>query len=250
MMRNWMGYLGAAVLCVATAIAGERRFVYTYEAEVLPKGVREIEIWSTYHYRSNLLRLANRIELEWGLGSNAQTAFYLNTVSSSGEQGGKTQLSISNAWVYQFLDVGQHGIASGLYGEWTLAANEVELELIWLGHTFVGNLLVGWNLLGKQAWEREEGQWEVKRTVAVTGGVSIPLSSAIAAGIEFVQQYNVAEEVVTGAPLFAGPVFSVRQSGWWATMTFLPQLVDVHRKALNLERFDRWQWRLLVSWIF
>ena len=134
------------------ATAGERKFTYTYEAEVLPRGVRELEIWSTYHYRSpsEVIQLANRIELEWGLGGNLQTAFYvnINTVAGGGERG--TQIGISNEWIYQLLDPAQTGIGLAVYGEWGLAADERKLEFKLIGQTFVNEVIIAANLIGER----------------------------------------------------------------------------------------------------
>ncbi len=229
--------------------AGERKFTYTYEAEVLPKGMREIEIWSTYHYRSASNRFANRIEFEWGLGSGLQTAFYLNTESTTAPAGSRTVLSVSNAWFYQLTAAEEQGISLALYGEWTVGAGEVAAEMKLLGHTFVGNALIAWNLTGEREWEQEQQEWEASNKVAFTGGLSLPLLPTVSGGIEWVVTHTFSASNTTATPLFLGPVLSFRQSRWWATMTFLPQIVDIERGGQNFQAADRWQWRLLLSWI-
>ncbi|HZK68134.1 MAG TPA: hypothetical protein VFC36_00905, partial [Paludibacter sp.] len=60
--------------------AQDRLFTYTYQSNVLNKGQKEIEVWTTMHNeREKYYRaLDHSLEFELGLGSKLQTSFYLN----------------------------------------------------------------------------------------------------------------------------------------------------------------------------
>src|SRR5262245_49356872 len=72
--------LGVSAAVPATARANERHFTYTYESAVLPKGAKEMEVWSTFRTgRNNFYsRMDHRLEYEVGLTDRLQTSFYLN----------------------------------------------------------------------------------------------------------------------------------------------------------------------------
>src|SRR2546423_8712600 len=88
--RRWCGALTtAAVLLTASAARGdERLFGYIQEAEVLPKGGREIEQWLT-HRRGRtdgvLAAWDLRGELEYGITDRATVAGYLNFTRTPSE---------------------------------------------------------------------------------------------------------------------------------------------------------------------
>src|SRR5689334_11389015 len=60
--------------------ANERHFTYTHESAVLPPGVREFELWSTYRTGRNeyYTEFDHRAEFEFGLTKQLMTSFYLN----------------------------------------------------------------------------------------------------------------------------------------------------------------------------
>src|SRR5215471_12912908 len=79
-------------LCVGVGRADERRFTYTYEPELLPKGAMEFEQWITLRTQRtsgadvkqgnyNLWEL--REELEFGVTDNYSVSLYLNTAGES-----------------------------------------------------------------------------------------------------------------------------------------------------------------------
>src|SRR6185436_14583558 len=82
----------AAGLCLTLARADDRRFTYTYEPELLPKGAMEFEQWITLRTQRtsggdvkqgnyNLWEL--REELEFGVTDNYSVSLYLNTAAES-----------------------------------------------------------------------------------------------------------------------------------------------------------------------
>jgi len=123
--------------------AQDRVFARTYQSNVIPKGSFDIEYFSLLSSGKKAdqspyilgRKLYNRIELEYGLGKNIQTAFYFNTSEfkftprDSGSQsvsGFKT--SISNEWKWKLSDPVAHSFGSALYWELTAATDEIEFE--------------------------------------------------------------------------------------------------------------------------
>src|SRR5690348_11148198 len=94
-----------AIFIVSDSLANRRRFTYTYESVVLPKGALELEIWNTLRTDKNKFfrGIDHRMELELGLGGSFQTSLYLNLSSKSafdptaGIVTG-SEFSISNEW--------------------------------------------------------------------------------------------------------------------------------------------------------
>src|SRR5215831_8482959 len=77
-------------LCLAELRADERRFTYTYEPEVLPKGGVEFEQWLTWRtqrtsggevQQGNYNLWEIREELEFGITDNYSLSMYLNAAS-------------------------------------------------------------------------------------------------------------------------------------------------------------------------
>jgi hypothetical protein len=65
--------------------AQDRNFVRTYQSTVLPKGAIDLEFWHTSrfgHTGQFYNAQDQRMELEFGLGKNWQTAFYFNHYNS------------------------------------------------------------------------------------------------------------------------------------------------------------------------
>src|ERR1041385_5661627 len=84
MKRNILIILFFAAACCA-ANAQDRVFTHTYQSNILPLGIRELEYWGTLRSGKNQFYNAidHRLELEFGLGKSWQTAFYLNLSSET-----------------------------------------------------------------------------------------------------------------------------------------------------------------------
>ena len=86
-----MGMLTSG-LWLSVVTADERRFTYSYEPEVLPKGALEFEQWITLRTQrtkdaevkqDNYNLWEFREELEYGVTDNYSVSLYLNTASES-----------------------------------------------------------------------------------------------------------------------------------------------------------------------
>ena len=129
---------GLLFLSTMSLIAQDRLFNYTYQSNVLNKGQKELEVSINIlqgkddYYRE----IQNRIEYEVGLGSKLQTSFYLNSKQKAGFDAitgeivmDATEISVSNEWKYKFSDPVADNIGFAGYAEFTVATDELEIEL-------------------------------------------------------------------------------------------------------------------------
>jgi len=251
---------------VPTLVWGnERKFGYTYETSVLPIGAREIELWNTfrndrgYFYR----RMDQRIEYEFGVGSNLMSALYLNYSwrledangsAPGGSAVASSSLSISNEWKYKILDRVADPVGLGLYGEVTLGLDEFEFEGKLLVDKQIGKWLLAFNAVAENEWETEFTAGETETSSEVVAEFDLGIAYAPhpqwSLGLE-VRNHN---EIVKGdwehSALFAGPVVSYSAESWWATLTVLPQITSIRGATsgnLVLVGHEKLEARLLFS---
>jgi len=221
-----------------SAFANNRHFGYTYETATMPKGARELEVWSTARMgRTDFYsRLDHRMEFETGLTDNLQTSFYLNwrqitaQVGTGGLASSFDWEGISSEWKYKFSDPSADPLGFALYGELGYNTDEVELEVKTLFDKRAGDFLMAANLVGELVYEAEPAEWslheiEFEEDFSVSYGVT----PAFAAGLEFRNHNNVSREPVSQdmkfeySALFLGPTLAYQTSKWWVTFTVLPQ---------------------------
>jgi hypothetical protein len=262
-------YILASIVIVISALAdnsfaNRRRFSYTYESPVLPKGAKELELWNTLRLNKDkwYRRLDNRVEYEVGLGGNFQTALYLNTTTSASFDGTAivpegTEFGISNEWKWKALDRVADPIGLGLYAEGGLSHDEIELEGKLLLDKQFGDLLVAFNIVGEQEFESEaeDGavETETETKLEFDLGVSYALSPEFSIGLEARHHSVMLEEDekdMTFSALFAGPTFAYSTEGWWAVLSFMPQVTgssaDLDTKVDVVEH-EKFEARLLMS---
>src|SRR5215510_8489060 len=104
--------LAAVIVSIVNVQAQDRYFARTYQTNILPKGAIDLELWHTsrighsgqyYHAQDQ------RMELEFGLGKNWQTAFYFNRYQqrfSTSPDGTTTsnEIGFSNEWKVKLSD--------------------------------------------------------------------------------------------------------------------------------------------------
>jgi hypothetical protein len=167
----------AAVLAfTSSARATERHFAFTYETGVLAPGAAEIEPWTTFrvgreHYYS---RIDNRLEFEFGLVKNLQTALYWNFERVTADERDPetaalvrssefTLASISSEWKYKLTDPLADAVGSALYVEASYGPDEAELEGKLLFDKSFGAWLVALNLVAEQEWEFSAQETETEQ---------------------------------------------------------------------------------------
>ena len=236
--------------------AQDRIFTYAYQSTVLNKGQREIEIWNTIesgrtdYYR----RLRHRIEYELGLGSNIQTAFYLN-IDQRFEQ--SPSIGFSNEWKWKLTDPVANVVGTALYGELTIKPHETEVEGKLLVDKQTGNFLHAFNFVVERGWEKEFEGDEIETKPFTESNFHYALAYRVKPGfhlgLESVLRNEWAPEREY-SNLFAGPCFSFANENFWINGTFLPQLTSLYSadettNGLDLTHHTKFEARVIFSFI-
>ena len=251
------------------AHANERHFTYTYESGVLPVGEREFELSTTYRAgRHELyLRLDHRAEFEMGLNDRLMTAFYLNWQDITQENRATTPPStskessfegISSEWKYKLSDPVADRVGSALYGELSLATDEVELEGKLILDKRLGKNLYAYNFTVEPEWEIRAQATELE-AVGLENNLAFThfFHPASSAGLEVRNPMRfTGEHKPAYIALFLGPVVSHTAEKWWVTYTALAQLPAIKKSAaapsskLILDEHERYNMRLLLGFSF
>lgn len=258
---------GFLLLFSLPSIAQDRLFTYTYQSTVLNKGQRELEVWNTLRTgrQDYYARIDNRTEFEIGLGKNLQTAFYLNltsktkTVELNAAKSLETEneISFSNEWKYKILDPVAHPVGLALYGEYGIGSSEYELE----GKLILDKKIKDFTLAANAVYELElkpgydgsEKEWEkeIKNEYYLALGYSFSTKFHVTIENAF---KNVFEEgTLLHSALYTGPGVAFVQDNFWVNFTVLPQVASFKGETntkLNLNEFEKVQFRLLFSYVF
>lgn len=266
-----------AICFCQNAFATDRNFVFTYESRTLQGGLREMEVWVSYNYGRNDFYSAvqNRLEFEVGLGKKLQTSFYLNLnaetspeivynpiIDSNGNTVFQKQnilrtkfnVGFSNEWKYQLSDPSANKIGSALYAEIGISPDEYELETKVILDKKFNHFVTAFNLVGEFEWEAEndgnETDWEFEPKLEANYGLVYFLPKNFALGFEARSANVIHDGELEHSALFAGPVFSYKQSNWWISIGAQPQLTDLKTSGLDLEDHEKINSRLLFSYSF
>jgi len=248
--------LAVGLLLPSLAQASDRRFTYTYESPVVQKGTVELEPWftasmgrDTYYFR-----LDQRLELEWGLAKGVQTAFYLNFRAQAHDEGGvlvkETAFrGFSNEWKFSLLDPVADPLGLGLYVEFGIQPHEVELEVKLLLDKAVGPALLAFNAVGEvEIKPQAAGQApEIEGKLIFLFGTSFSLGPHFALGFELRELNVFAGGELKLALLSAGPALHVRGERVWATLTVLPQIVDLKSRTHRTDDAEWLETRLIFG---
>ena len=236
--------------------ANERLFTYTYETPVLQAGQVEIEPWFTskmgrdayYH------RLDHRMEIEWGLGKNVQSAVYLNFRAQAADDGTaivkETKFrGFSHEFKFALSDPVADPLGVGLYVEYGIQAHEYELEAKVLLDKAIGPVLLAFNAVGEAEIKPQAGgaDPQVEGKLIFAFGTSFRLSNHVHLGFE-IRELNVFEG---GTPelalLSAGPALNIGGERAWFAATVLPQIVDLQAGTRNLDSAEQVEARMLFG---
>lgn len=255
-------------LFAGEAMSQDRIFTYVYQSLVLNKGQKEIEIWTTYrtgredYYR----RMDARVEFEIGLGKRLQTAFYLNYKGKAAAHLEDTLMvmdrsnsfSFSNEWKYKISDPVANSIGSALYGEFTIGLDQLKLEAKIILDKRIGRVTQAFNFVFEPEWEwetkKDKVEVETKYEIELNYGVGVDIGKGFTLGVE-ARNPNVFSDDNGWAhsALYAGPTFSYATNDFWVNFTFMPQIAGLRgistNSCLNLSEFERYQFRLLFSYI-
>jgi hypothetical protein len=258
----------AALMVAITAVAQDRVFTYTYQSNVLNKGQKELEVWTTLgtarqdYYRG----LNHSLEFEVGLGKKLQTAFYLNYGYSSGisENNGTDVLvnensySFANEWKLKFSDPVANKLGSAFYFEYALAPEETALEGKLILDKQTGRLMQAFNLVGElelgKKFETDginlKPETEKEYKLELNYGLSCKINQQWYAGIEVMNENVFAEGELEKSLLTAGPGVSYSGQGFWVNFTLMPQITDLKAGKRNITDEDGLQARLIFSYEF
>jgi hypothetical protein len=233
--------VAALAAAITVSRADERRFNYTYEPEVLPKGAFEFEQWVTLRsqrtkagtvQQGNFNRWQIREELEYGVSDRATVALYLNGEATSFKDFSATPPASSSTTEftgvslegrYQLLSPARNPVGLTLYFEPRFGSSEIELEQkIILGQRH-GDWKWALNLGHAVEWKNDlhdrEGELEL------SFGLARDLGKHWSLGLEL-RNHNELPDYRRweNTALFLGPVVNYRQEKFWTTLTVLPQI--------------------------
>lgn len=247
--------------------AQDRLFTYTYQSTVLNKGQREIEVWNTLRTGKSdfYSRLDNRTEFEVGLGHNLQTSFYLNLTSQTSTVLQNTakaletenEISFSNEWKLKLMDPVVNPFGLALYGEYGIGSKEYELEGKLILDKRFNNLTVAANAVYELELAPEptanETEWEKENKTDFNLAFAYSLSPRFAFTLENTYRNVFEAGELEHSALYSGLGFSYAQENFWVNFTALPQVKSFKGQtgtALNLNEFEKVQFRLLFSYAF
>jgi hypothetical protein len=247
--------------------AQDRLFTHTYQSNILAKGQKELEMWNTFRTGKDKSynRIDSRAEFEVGLGKKLQTSFYTNftTITEEKDISGiksletEHEFSFSNEWKYKFSDPVANPLGFALYGEYTIGTKEYEFEGKLIFDKQIKDFTLALNLTGAMGYEsgikNNEVEWEKKREMVASFGVSYPLARNFHLSIEAVNKNILADKELIGSALFAGLGFAYYIDNFWLNFTLLPQITSFKgatNNNLNLKDFEKIETRLIFSYVF
>lgn len=270
---NASNYFKKSILIIllfsgVTAIqAQDRLFTYTYQSTILNKGQNELEVWNTIRTgRENYyVRYDNRTEYEIGLGKNIQTSFYLNFTSktktltddSVRSLSTENEIGFSNEWKLKLLDPVANPVGLALYGEIGIASNELELEGKIIVDKKIGNLTIALNGVIEQefapGYENNEIMWEKEKKIEGYLAFAYSINPKFHLAIENAYKNVFLENQLAHSAFFSGAGFSYVQEKFWVNFTAMPQIIAFEGQTnnnLNLDEYEKIQFRLLFSYMF
>ena len=255
------------VISSAVTFGQDRFFARTYTTNVLPKGNIDFELWHTSrfgHAGQYFHGQDQRMEIEFGLGHNLQTAFYFNKYQdrvSTGASGttAESQMGFSNEWKWKLSDPSINTLGVALYGEAGVkGGDEIEVESKVIIDKRLGSHLLAFN--GVVEWDREFS-WNNNKTSSLTAATPVEFdlaymfnySSKLGLGIELRDfnginkskgwQYSV---------LSAGPTVNYRTGRWFVIANYLPQLINMRKTSYQpgnkvLDDMEKVEARILIG---
>lgn len=258
-------------------IAQDRHFAWTYESITLPKGSIDIEPWVTIKSgkKNYYNRLEARFEFELGLTDKLQTALYFNSKHKAAAIADtanyilgfakESEFSFSNEWKLNLLNPSIAPIGLGLYGEFTISANEIELEGKILLDKKTEKNIFAYNIVGEYEMEygyelnkSGKGEIEMEKKLKIENDLSYMrmFQPNFGLGLE-IRNHNIIEESeLEHSALFAGPtLFYSRQnekgSGYFIIFNVQPQLISLKGSdALDLDEYEKINARILLGLSF
>ena len=249
-------------------IAQDRHFSWTYESTTLPKGSIDIEPWVTYYTGKEDFynKYESRIEFETGLTNKLQTALYLNakhetkalTDSTNHITGlGKSSdYSFSNEWKLNILNPSTAPIGLGLYVEYGMSPDEIELEFKLLLDKKLPKSILAYNLVHETEFEKEfekrqngEGEIENDKEYIIENDLAYMylFKPSFGIGLEARNHNEFVEGEMEHAVIFLGPTLFYSQNNFFAIINVLPQLTNLKGGGIELDEHEKLSIRILLG---
>jgi hypothetical protein len=174
-----------------------------------------------------------------------------------------TGWSFSNEWKLKLSDPVGNVIGSALYGEFTIAPTETELEFKLILDKKTGPFFHALNLESEFEFEteieeevgRQEVETEEKTKFKLVYGLARNLGQHWHVGLESFLKAGQVKEPMDYMVLFAGPGFSYSKGSFWLNLTVMPQVAGLLHptegaSGLYLEKEEKLQTRLMFSYVF
>ncbi len=258
----------------STAEAGEKLFGYSYEPLTMPEGAIELEEWVTPRLGKAggvFSEFDLRSEIEVGVIDDLQTSLYLNlssTRAANARSGRRSQGfitndagdqqfsefsfdSISNEWIYKFLDPVADPIGLAAYVELETNGSEFEIEEKLLLGKVWGQVSLAVNLIFEQDFRAHENEPNRAIHFNVTTGLEYRVAKTpLAFGIEFRDENQLDYYTkYTHSVVSLGPNLHWATPHWWATLTVFPQIASPTRtyKSFDYDAYEVIEVRLIIG---
>ncbi len=261
------------IVFTLTGIAGftyaqDRHFSWTYESTTLPKGAIDIEPWVTFRTgRENFYnKYETRLEFETGITNKLQTALYLNTshkVKALTDENGNviglgesTGFSFSNEWKLNVLDPSVSPVGFGVYGEYGISADEVELEFKLLFDKKTPKSIIAYNFVTELEFEKGfeagvdgTGEIETEKEFIVENDLAYMymVKPNFGLGLELRNHNVFVEGEMEHAALFGGPTLYWSQKNFFAIVNAQPQLTSLKGNGLDLNEYEKVGLRVILG---
>ena len=261
-------YLFSVLLICLSTQAQDRLFTYTYQSNVLNKGQKELEVWSTLsNGRENFYRAFDHsLEFEVGLGGRLQTSFYLNYGYSKGIEtanniqslvSGNT-FSFSNEWKLKLTDPVINPVGSALYFEYKLGTDETELEGKLILDKQIGKSTQALNLVGEYEmgnnFSSNGNNIDIhpysEYKFEINYGYAYKLNTNWALGVELMNQNTIADGNWEYSVVSVGPALSYSIEGFGLNLSCMPQLTNLKTGTPEFHDNQRLQTRLIFTYEF
>ncbi len=273
---------------LTTASADENLFGYSYGAETLPKGKWEVYSWTTARLDKgpgNYTAIDFKQEIEYGVTDRFQVSFYFNeryhdysggSIEEDGEARNLNRFSYSGnqlALKYNVLSPYKdalglafyvepgYALVTGSAGEDVLAW-ELETKVILQKNFLEDQLVTTFNITTEFEWEKPRpsggAAYETEFVFEATGGIAYRVASNWFVGVEARYQTAFPDMNISNQEswaFFAGPTVHYGRERWWATLTWLPQIVgdspgSARSNQFDLDHHERNEIRLKVGFNF
>ena len=251
------------------SFAQDRVFTHTYQTNILPLGISELEYWNTLRSgrEDYYNRIDQRLELELGLGHNVQTAFYLNFKTEAAYSGDVNAIvkdhgiGFSSEWKFKLSDPVANKLGSALYAEIGFDGDEVELEGKLILDKKIKDNLFALNLVNETEIKFVVQEGETGASTEIENAPELDLAYMHFVGkkknngIGFeIKNHNVITENDgwESSVWFAGPTLHFGGDRWFINFNIMPQLFNARKEEgstenLELTEHEKVMTRFIVS---